>query len=105
MQELQRLHSLGTSHSQNIQNNQNSDKNNNEEQIKNIKASLEKYAQEILDKERLSELNKLMKDFPSESEKLHDIFLNIIKYFVLSPVEKNYIQKIQEDLVETVCGK
>ena len=37
-----------------------------------------------------------------EQEKPHDTFLAIIKYFILSPVEKNYIQKIQDELAESV---
>jgi len=52
------------------------------------------YAKEILDKERHQELENLLENWYRETEKPHDIFLNIIKFFVLSPVEKNYIQKI-----------
>ena len=60
------------------------------------------YAKDILDKDRHSELDQLFDNWRDELEKPHDIFLNIIKFFVLSPVEKNYIQKIQDELLESV---
>jgi len=50
-----------------------------------------KYACDILDKEKHLELTNCFKEWREENEKPYDIFLDIIKYFVLSPVEKNYI--------------
>jgi hypothetical protein len=69
--------------------------------LNDIKERLLSYAKDILDKEKHNDLSDLFEQWRNEVEKPHDIFLNIIKYFVLSPVEKNYIQKIQDELLES----
>lgn len=65
-----------------------------------------KYGSTILDKERYKELELLVNALAEEDTNYHtlssDTFLKIIKYFVLSPVEKSYINKIESELMESV---
>jgi hypothetical protein len=56
-----------------------------------IRDRLMNYAKEILDRERHQELEALFDSWRNEQEKPHDLFLAIIKFFILSPVEKSYI--------------
>jgi coiled-coil domain-containing protein 63/114 len=70
------------------------------------KQVLLKYAQTILDKERFRELEVLINHLAEEDTNYQtlssDMFLQIIKYFVLSPVEKNYINRIEQELRDSV---
>ncbi|CAD8073901.1 unnamed protein product [Paramecium sonneborni] len=73
------------------------------------------YGATILDKDRLKELQELLgkikQMIDQEVNQLSSdqlVVINVyqrqqlIKYFVLSPVEKTYINKIEDELVETV---
>ncbi|CAD8168767.1 unnamed protein product [Paramecium octaurelia] len=67
---------------------------------------LERYGATILDKDRLKELQELLgkiKQMIDQDVKQlsSDQLVQLIKYFVLSPVEKTYIQKIEAELAET----
>lgn len=81
MKDLLKLHQIGPIHEPQPKVNQ----------LNDIKDRLLLYAKDILDKEKHNDLVELFEQWRQEVEKPHDIFLNIIKYFVLSPVEKNYI--------------
>lgn len=65
-----------------------------------------KYGQTILDKERYKELealvNQLIEEGSAPQTLSSELFLKIIKYYVLSPVEKSYINKIEAELMESV---
>ena len=65
-----------------------------------------RYGQTILDKERYKELENLVTQLIEEGSSPQtlssELFLKIIKYYVLSPVEKSYINKIEAELMESV---
>ncbi|KAL4455296.1 hypothetical protein ABPG74_012448 [Tetrahymena malaccensis] len=61
------------------------------------KEKLKKNASNILDKDRQKELDVLLERLESGDDS-SDNFLQIIKYYVLSPVEKSYIAKIEQEL-------
>ncbi|EGR31553.1 hypothetical protein IMG5_107730 [Ichthyophthirius multifiliis] len=62
-----------------------------------IKDKLKQNASNILDKDKQKELDALL-DQLENTEQPSDVFLQIIKYYVLSPVEKSYINKIEQEL-------
>ena len=57
-----------------------------------------KYADSILDKENHQELEKYLNDLHANPDSINDNFLKVIKFFVLSPIEKQYIVKIEKEI-------
>jgi len=43
-----------------------------------------------------------MEEFEQGSASQNDLFLKIVKFFVLSPVEKTYITKIEAEIQESL---
>lgn len=58
------------------------------------------YADSILDKENQSELEGLLETIIMNPESINEHYLKIIKFFVLSPIEKQYIVKIENEIME-----
>lgn len=74
-------------------------------QIRTDRMDLKEYAQSIQEKDKFNELQEIlgfdettdMKD----SKYTFEQFMSIIKFFIQSPVEKNYIKKIEDELAES----
>ncbi|KAM3140377.1 hypothetical protein pb186bvf_007537 [Paramecium bursaria] len=58
-----------------------------------------KSGQEILDRERYKELEQLLMSLDGQLSSYQ--LIQLIKFYVLSPVEKQYIEKIEQELQET----
>lgn len=65
-----------------------------------VKEKLMEYADSILDKENQGVLDKLLEDIMTQPETINENYLKIIKFFVLSPIEKQYITKIENEIQE-----
>ena len=52
------------------------------------------FSKTILDNDKQKELYNDLLNIPSCSKDLVSMYLNLIKYFVISPIEKSYIAKI-----------
>ena len=59
-----------------------------------------KYADSILDKENQNELDNYLNGLLNNPDTINENYLKIIKYFVLSPVEKQYIIKIEKEIAD-----
>ncbi len=64
------------------------------------KATMMEYADSILDKDNQSELDTYLSDLLVHPDRINDNYLKIIKFFVLSPIEKQYIVKIEAEISE-----
>lgn len=56
------------------------------------------YADSILDKDNQAELDNYLNSLLLNPASINDNYLKIIKYFVLSPIEKQYIIKIEKEI-------
>ena len=65
-----------------------------------VKEKLMDYADSILDKDNQNELEGLLETIIMNPESINEHYLKIIKFFVLSPIEKQYIVKIENEIME-----
>lgn len=68
--------------------------------LENDRETILGYGDHILDQDNYAQLEKYLEELVVNPMAINDIYLSIIKFFVLSPIEKQYIIKIEKEIAE-----